>query len=279
MTAVTALKPVPEVSARPDFDDQRLDWLMESVKGNKFLPEPTIDSIFVGDGDYRAIGTEFLGHLVRLGGIQPDDRVLDIGSGIGRIAVPLTQYLSPGAAYWGVDPVADGVAWCSQHITPVYDNFRFDHIDVAHHIYNPKGAIKGEALRLPYEPESFDFIFMISVATHLPPLEIAAYVREAKRLLAPGGRLFITAFILDETAQRALPQRDPRLAFKREGEGPAWLVDRTAPLSAVGFDDGFFERLFRHIGLSVCLKSLGHWRGQQATHYQDILVVEKKGGA
>jgi len=275
--AATVLKPVGELPVRPDFDEQRLAWLTQSIQANRFLPEPTIDSIFVGDGDYRAIGTEFLGHLVRLGGILPDDRVLDIGSGIGRIAVPLTQYLTPAGAYWGVDPVADGVAWCNQHITPVYDNFRFDHIDVAHHIYNPKGAIKGEALRLSYEPESFEFIFMISVATHLPPREIAAYIREARRLLVPGGRLFITAFILDEFAQRALPQRDPRLAFKREGEGPAWLVDRTAPLSAVGFDDGFFERVIQGLGLSLCLKSLGHWRGQKAAHYQDILVVEKKG--
>lgn len=277
MTAVTALKPVSDTSVRPDFDEQKLDWLMQNVRQNRFLPEPTIDSIFVGDGDYRAIGTEFLGHLVRLGGILPDDRVLDIGSGIGRIAVPLTQYLTPGAAYWGVDPVADGVTWCQQKITPVYDNFRFDHIDVAHHIYNPKGAIKGDSLRLAFDDESFDFIFMVSVATHLPPLEIAAYIRESMRLLAPGGRLFITAFVLDETAKSALPQRDPRLAFKREGDGPAWLVDRTAPLGAVGFDDGFFDRLIKRVGLSLCLKSFGHWRGQKAAHYQDILVAEKKG--
>ena len=277
MTVSAVLKSVPSAPVRPDFDEQRLDGLLRSVEANRFLPQPTIDSIFVGDGDYRAIGSEFLGHLVRLGGILPDDRVLDIGSGIGRIAVPLTQYLSPGAAYWGVDPVAEGVAWCNQHITPVYDNFRFDHIDVAHHIYNPNGAIKGETFRLPFEAESFDFIFLISVATHLPPIEIAGYIREAKRLLAPGGRLFLTAFILDETAQRALPQRDPRLAFKREGDGPAWLVDRKAPLSAVGFDDGFFERIIERLGLSICLKSLGHWRGQKAAHYQDILVVEKKG--
>ncbi|WP_029073866.1 class I SAM-dependent methyltransferase [Kaistia adipata] len=277
MTAAVALKAVAETPARPDFDEARLAWLQQSVQANRFLPEPTIDSIFVGDGDYRAIGAEFLGHLVRLGGILPDDRVLDIGSGIGRIAVPLTQYLTPAGAYWGVDPVAQGVAWCREHITPAYDNFRFDAIDVAHHIYNPKGTIKGEALRLAFEPESFDFIFMVSVATHLPPREIAAYVREARRLLAPGGRLFITAFVLDEAAQRALPQRDPRLQFKREGEGPAWLVDRTAPLGAVGYDDGFFERLIQGFGLSLSLKSLGHWRGQPAAHYQDILVAEKAG--
>ena len=76
MTAAVALKAVAETPARPDFDEARLAWLQQSVQANRFLPEPTIDSIFVGDGDYRAIGSEFLGHLVRLGGILPDDRVL-----------------------------------------------------------------------------------------------------------------------------------------------------------------------------------------------------------
>ena len=122
----------------------------------------------------------------------------------------------------------------------------------------------------------FDLVFTgIGALGWLP--DIKRWARTVASLLAPGGRLFITAFVLDETAQGALPQRDPRLAFKREKDGPAWLVDRTAPLSAVGFDDGFFERIIQRLGLSICLKSLGHWRGQKAAHYQDIFVVEKTG--
>lgn len=278
MTGAVALKPVEDaVQQRPDYDEQRLSTLMASIQANKFLPEPSADSIFVGDGDYRAIGTEFLGHLVRIGGLLPSDRVIDIGSGIGRLAIPLTQYLQPGTSYLGVDPVAEGIAWCQERITPVYDNFRFEMIDVAHPIYNPGGKIKGEALRLSVPSASIDFAYLVSVATHLPPIEVAAYIREVARILAPGGRVFLTAFILDETAKRSLPQRDPRLAFKRDGDGPAWFVDRAAPLGAIGFEDGFIDKFIDRFGLTIVTKSLGHWRGQKAAHFQDILVAEKKG--
>jgi hypothetical protein len=71
-------------------DEQWLDWLMASIRTNRFIPAPPPENVFVGDGDFRTIGAEFLGHLVRIAGLKPDDRVLDIGSGIGRLAGPLT---------------------------------------------------------------------------------------------------------------------------------------------------------------------------------------------
>ena len=91
---------------------------MEAVLRNRFLPCPDPDSIFVGDGNFQAVGAEFLGHFIRKGGLRPDSRVLDIGCGIGRMAVPLTQYLDTATgSYRGIDPVAGGINWCRQTIS------------------------------------------------------------------------------------------------------------------------------------------------------------------
>ncbi|KAJ8134256.1 hypothetical protein OY671_012531, partial [Metschnikowia pulcherrima] len=136
---------------------------------NRFSPCPDPDSVFVGDGDFQAVGSEFLGHFIRKGGLRPESRVLDIGSGIGRMAVPLTQYIDPAkGSYCGIDPVSGGINWCQQKITPVYPNFEFRYMDIAHSSYNPKGAIDGLMLRLPFEDQQFDFVIMTSVVTHLP---------------------------------------------------------------------------------------------------------------
>ena len=51
---------------------------------------------FVGCGDFEQIGREYLGHFKELGGLRPDSRVLDIGCGIGRMAIPLMDYLDNG---------------------------------------------------------------------------------------------------------------------------------------------------------------------------------------
>lgn len=279
MTEVIALK-----KALPDptstIDSDYVDWLMNAVLRNRFLPCPDPDSIFVGDGNFQAVGAEFLGHFIRKGGLLPESRVLDIGCGIGRMAVPLTQYLdTEKGSYRGIDPVSGGINWCQKMISAAYPNFEFRHLDIAHSLYNSKGAINGLELVLPFESRQFDFIIMTSVVTHLPDEEVSAYLREVERVLAPGGRLFMTAFVADQLAQEnPFKKRDARLGFQRYDEGPCWFVPELPPLAAVAFDDGFLDTALTRAGLSVVTKSYGHWRGAPADHYQDLFIAECREG-
>jgi len=251
--------------------DPSLDRLMEEILLNGSLPSPPPENVFVGDGDYRAIGVEYLGHFVRLGGVRPTDRVLDIGCGIGRMAVPLTQYLdSESACYEGIDPVNEGIEWCVQNITSAYPNFRFCRVDVAHELYNPGGAISGDKVVLPFPNANFDFVTMVSVATHLPASEIAAYTSEIMRLLAPGGRLFLTAFLVD-AADLSRPNARPKFL---KGNAPGtWIADPAAPLGAIGFDNGIVQDILRKSGLQIQQVSFGHWRGTESAHYQDVIIA------
>ena len=65
----------------------------------------------VGGGDFAAIGSEFVWYYRAIAHLQPTERFLDLGCGIGRMALPLTGYLTSGT-YQGLDVWREGVEWC-----------------------------------------------------------------------------------------------------------------------------------------------------------------------
>src|SRR5438132_1135958 len=54
---------------------------------------------FVGDGDFVKAGNVFFEYFKTLGGLKPWHKVLDIGCGIGRMAIPLTTYINKEGSY------------------------------------------------------------------------------------------------------------------------------------------------------------------------------------
>ena len=71
---------------------------IDRLKGRDSMIPPR-SMIFIGAGDFVKIGEEFKNHFINLAGLQPNNRVLDVGCGIGRMAIPLTGYLTPGGEY------------------------------------------------------------------------------------------------------------------------------------------------------------------------------------
>lgn len=65
-------------------------------------------------------------------------------------------------------------------------------------MYNPSGRFEASNYRFPYESESFGVAFATSVFTHLMRADLDNYVKEAARMLAPGGRLLATFFLLND---------------------------------------------------------------------------------
>lgn len=260
-----------------DVGHLRLDWLVRHLVANRFLPAPPPDLTDVGDGDFRAIGAEFLRHFVRIGGLRSTDRVVDLGCGIGRMAVPLTQFLDEaGEGYDGFDVVKPAIAWCTDAITARYPSFRFGHLDLHHPIYNPAGTMRTEDVRLPMADGSVDFAILTSLMTHLHAGEVRAYVRELARILRPGGRSFVTFFLIDEVARGLMAEGRARFRFDVSGAGPEYHVSADTPTSAVAYDEGFVRSVFAEAGLAPLRPTLhGHWSGRVAEPFQDICLFGK----
>jgi len=230
----------------------------------------------VGSGDFIQIGEEFLGHFRNLGGLGRTDRVLDVGCGIGRMAIPLTRYLEAGGLYEGFDIVPSAIRWCQRHITPRFPHFRFQLADVYNSRYNRRGGQPAASYRFPFAEETFDFAFLTSVFTHMLPPQVERYTVELRRVVRPGGRLLVTFFLLNPESEGLLRRGRSSIDFPHDLGTHRLLRERT-PEAAVAYREDWVRGLFERNGLAVREPiSWGEWCGrEQFSSYQDILIVDR----
>jgi len=167
-----------------------------------------------------------------------DARIVDIGSGLGRLATGLIAEGSP-VQYIGIDANEEFVRWCKDHIESQHPRFRFVHLDMANERYNPAGTITAAQLRLPVEDASADVVNLWGVFTNMVPEDVRAYVAEVSRILRPGGQCFLTAFAEDDV---------PDVTINPSNYVP---YETDTPLTAVRFSKKWLFGTFREHGLEV----------------------------
>ncbi|QJX01306.1 class I SAM-dependent methyltransferase [Frigoriglobus tundricola] len=214
-----------------------------------------------------------MGNFRDLCGLQPTERVLDVGSGTGRMAIPLTTYLTSGT-YAGLEIVGESVRWC-QRAYGRHPNFRFHHADVRNDRYNPRGQTPASEYRFPFDSGTFDFAFLTSVFTHLLPAATVNDLSEVTRVLRPGGHALITYFLLsDETATLIA---SGRIAHTFAHEFGCCRVDvPSVAEAAVAFSQTRVREMHAAAGLPVESVRCGAWSGRtDGLSWQDITISIK----
>ena len=207
----------------------------------------------VGDGDFQAIGVLLLANLRDHAGLKADDRVLDIGCGNGRVAIQLAPVLRGEGSSLGFDISKAG-------------------IDVWNGEYNERGRIAEIDTVFPAQDASIDLAFATSVFTHMRMPAVRRYLREAARVLAPGGRFAFTAFALE-------PGREESADFGfRPFDETSAVVDQRYPERAIGHQRDALEAAVVDAGLAVAGFRRGHWTaGGEYDGGQDLYLVVRPG--
>jgi SAM-dependent methyltransferase len=204
-------------------------------------------------------------------GLRPEHRVLDIGSGIGNLAIALSGYLTGG--YDGLEIHPEAVAWCQRTITPRQPGFRFHRADVASRAYNPDGTVPASAYRFPFHDNRFDFIHLGSVFTHMLPDAVERYLHEISRVLAPGGVCVESFFLLNEETRPGVEAGRSFMSFPIElSSGLGRLHDASVPEAAVALDEAFVRRVHGQVNLSIRDVRRGRWWCGER-HDQDVVTV------
>lgn len=231
----------------------------------------------IGGFDFHEIG-EHLASIARgAGELQPHERLLDAGCGYGRLAVPLTRFLTTGE-YAGFDLNPAAIRWCRRAISTRHPNFWFAHADVANTHYNPRGRWSPAEFPFPCADASVDVAFAASLFTHLLPVPAAHYVAEMARVLKPGGRAVVSFFLFDAAMRARL--LDPRVhpTFAHFPEPSYAVADPSDPEAAIAYDESTVRGFFTAAGMEVMAIHRGGW----AVHpdplsYQDFVVARKAG--
>jgi ubiquinone/menaquinone biosynthesis C-methylase UbiE len=227
----------------------------------------------VGDGDYAATGEEFFSYFREFTGLKPHERVLDVGCGTGRMARPLTRYLT-GGSYDGLDIVAQSIKWCQKTYSSRFPNFHFHFSDIYNKMYNPNGTSLASEYRFPFADSSFDLVFLTSVFTHMLPPDLDNYLSEITRVLKPGGRCLITYFLLNAVSLKSIEENASAISFKDELGGYR-VSNLEVPEAAVAFDESRIRELYEKYKMNVSEPiRYGTWCGRKdGLSFQDIVVA------
>ena len=165
-------------------------------------------------------------------------RILDFGCGCGRTLVHIRS-LAPGAQIEGIDIDAHAIEWCKQNLD--FASF----------------SVGKETPPSEYAAETFDFIYVISVFTHLDEDYQFRWLEELRRIAKPGGVLVVTV--------NGLNGSDKGFVFERSYEEvlfPAWYQN------TYHSKDYVFENFGKYFEV------LGYFPKSMNAH-QDVVVLQK----
>jgi len=171
---------------------------LNGYDGVKFWDFDTYDWIDRYDERMRASRRlcyeETIRRLPECAQAQPGERVLDLGTGTGNSAVP---FLERGCTVVGLDPSermlsharAKAEHWAGRFtVQQAGDPF----------------------LRVPFPDSSFDIVVAAYAIHHLPDDAKRQAIREARRVLRPGGRIGVADTMFRDAAHKARALQEHR---------------------------------------------------------------------
>jgi ubiquinone/menaquinone biosynthesis C-methylase UbiE len=250
--------------------------IFESYTGKRPAGVPPRGKIFIGQGDYIKLGQKFLGYFISLAGLKPYHSVLDVGCGIGRMALPLTTFLNEKGSYDGFDIVKSGIDWCNRNIADKHPNFHFQYTGLYNQLYNTTDKVDASNFVFPYSDERFDFVFLTSVFTHMMAAEVEHYLNEIGRVMKPRATCLMSLFIVNCESEDLMIKQPTHMNFPIN-KGFYRLHSSQVDTANVAYDEEWLLEKLEKAGLKMDAIKYGEWCGRTSYFdYQDLLICSKQ---
>lgn len=169
-----------------------------------------LEALFMWTGahDAQQFAEHYDRHKTKQGGPA---RTLDFGCGCGRLARFLAAH--PDFEVVGSDVNPELVEWCSRSIPGVTT------------------TVNAATAPSPFSDGTFDFVFSLSILTHLSEQSALAWLRDFERITAPGGIILLTTH--GQTAINVMKTSVPHHAMFKIG--PEEIADLERELPGRGY--------------------------------------------
>ncbi|WNK00319.1 class I SAM-dependent methyltransferase [Thalassospiraceae bacterium LMO-JJ14] len=165
------------------------------------------------DGRWRVVAEEMAAHY----GLKAGDRILDIGCGKAFLLYEFTQVV-PGIEVSGIDISAYGIENAKEEVRPFLK--------------------VGDCQSLPFEDNSFDFVYSLNVFHNLRNYELDAALKEMQRVRRKDAYLCIESYRNEREKMNLLYWQLTCMSFMSTDEW-IWEAERAGYDGDIGFI--FFE--------------------------------------
>jgi SAM-dependent methyltransferase len=173
--------------------------------------------------------------------------VVELGCGCGRLARPLRgPHWSPWfeGTYVGVDIDSEMIEYCRGNFPA--DKFKFilsPHRSMTYSSDHLQGAQKTPSTFVIADEQSKDYVYSLSLYSHLLEEEVNEYLKESYRILRTGGIMYLTFFCIEHV------ELGGRWTFQHQRNN-AYIESVKYPEAAVAYDEAFMIGLARKYGFS-----------------------------
>ncbi len=146
------------------------------------------------------------------------DAIAEVGAGTGMFVREFAHLAAPGTTFYAIDAAPEMTSWMHEHLTVP------EGINLA--------IVEADASALPLPDGSLGLLYTINLHHELDDVE--AFLREARRVIRPGGRIAIVDWKKEPTP------KGPPLSHRIDAPSIA------ASLAAAGFADATVHDVLRY---------------------------------
>jgi len=200
---------------------------------------------------------------------------MDIGCGIGRMAVPFTRFLNERGSYEGLYFAKSGIDWCNKHISAQYPNIHFQFTGLDNRHNNKAVMTDAGNFVFPYDDDKFDFVFSTMVFTQLMPNELEHLFQEISRVMKPEATCLMSFYIVNCESEDLMIRQPTPVNFP-VNKGFYRLSSSQVANFNVAYDEEWLLEKLEHSGFKMETIKYGQWCGRGSyLDYQDLLICSK----